>query len=130
MDLMTVSQEKNKRFKIEIRNHAIYSDMHKEDGGEDSAMSPSELFMASLAACVGMIIHTYCTKHNLKSEGISVSAVPTMDKDPIRIKNIAIDIELPEDFPENRRDAVLKVAKMCPIHNTLEHKLEIDMDIA
>ena len=63
------------------------------------------------------------------SDGIEVSAVPTMDSNPRRIKNIALDITLPKDFPENRKAAILKVAHLCPVHNTLQNPPEIDIEI-
>jgi uncharacterized OsmC-like protein len=129
MELMTIRQVKNKRFRIELRDHVVHSDMHKDIGGEDTAMDPAELLMASLGACIGMMVQAYCSKHALPSEGIVVNAVSTLASDPTRIESIVVDITLPEGFPENRREAVIRAAKTCPIHNTLESCPEIDIDI-
>ena len=130
MALMTIRQVKNKRFSIELGDHVVNSDMHKDAGGEDSALNPVELLMGSLGACIGMMVQAYCRTHDLPSEGILVNAVSTLASDPTRIESIVVDISLPEGFPDNRREAVLRAAKTCPIHNTLESCPEIDIDIA
>ncbi len=130
MDLMTISQVKGKRFSIEIRNHRIDSDMHKEDGGEDGGMSPAELLVGALGACIGMMVKTYCDRHELPSDGISIAAVPTLATAPNRIGNVAIDVTLPPGFPEDKKESVLTFAKHCPVHNTLLNPPELDMDIA
>jgi uncharacterized OsmC-like protein len=129
MDLLTVRQVAGKKFAIEVRSHRVESDMSREDGGEDGAMSPAELVAGALAACIGMTVWTYCRNHDLPSEGIEVNAVPAMAADPRRIGNVAVDISLPAGFPANRRDAVVRVAKQCTIHNTLAHPPVVDIDI-
>jgi uncharacterized OsmC-like protein len=130
MDLMTISQVKGKRFTVEIRSHRLESDMHREDGGEDGGMNPVELLVGALGACIGMMVKSYCDMHDLPSEGISIDAVPAIATNPTRLGNVAIDVTLPAGFPEDKREAVLKFAKHCPVHNTLLHPPEIDLDIA
>jgi putative redox protein len=41
------------RFGVRIRGHELVSDQPREDGGEDTGPTPTELFIAGLAACVG-----------------------------------------------------------------------------
>lgn len=130
MDLMKINQIKGNKFSIEVRNHKINLDMHKDDGGEDTGMNPIELMVGALGACIGMTINIYCAMKKIPSEGIAVNAVPTLASDPKRIKNITIDITLPEGFPEDRKEAILKVAHKCPVYNTLKDLPEIDIDIA
>jgi uncharacterized OsmC-like protein len=130
MDLMTIRQVEGKRFSVEIRNHRVEADMHKEDGGEDGGMNPVELLVGALGACIGMMVKAYCDNHDLPSEGISLEAVPTLATNPKRIGNVAIDVTLPPGFPQDKKEAVLKFAKHCPVHSTLEHPPEIDVDIA
>ncbi len=46
MDLMEIKQTQGKAFSIEIRDHKVITDMHKEDGGGDIGMNPLELMVA------------------------------------------------------------------------------------
>jgi putative redox protein len=129
MDLIKVTQVKGTQFTIEVRSHKIGADMHREDGGNDSAMNPVELLVGALCACIGMMTNIYCAKHDLPSEGIAIDAVPTLASDPKRIQNIAIDITLPEGFPEEKKEAILRTAAACHVHHALVQGTEIDIDI-
>jgi len=40
------------RLGISVRAHELFADQPVGEGGEDSAPTPTELFLASLAACV------------------------------------------------------------------------------
>jgi putative redox protein len=128
MDLISISQEKDSKFCIEIRNHVFYSDMSVQDGGKDEAPSPAEFLVSSLGACIGMIINTYCQLHGHTSENIGLSMTYVLADNPKRIQNITIDIALPEYFPEDRRQAILNSVKSCVIFNTLSENTEIDID--
>ncbi|MFH1726533.1 MAG: OsmC family protein [Elusimicrobiota bacterium] len=129
MDLMTISQVEDKKFSIELRSHKIESDMHADEGGKDAGMNPIELLVGSLGACIGMTIKFYCDSHKIPCEGLVVNAVPTLAAKPKRVENIAIDISLPEGFPEDRKESILRVAEKCPVHNALKHAPAIDIDI-
>lgn len=129
MDLLEVTQKKDFKFTIKVRDHVVEADMRKEDGGEDTGPNPIELLVGALSACIGMTIRVYCKMHNLPAEGIVVNAVPTLEA-PKRLKNVAIDIALPEGFPEDKRDSVMRVAHKCPVHKALTDPPGIDMDFA
>ena len=129
MDLITVRCKGGKKVEIEVRGHRIECDMGREDGGEDAAPSPKDMLAASLGACIGIMVHGYCKGHGLPCEGIEVNVVPTMGTNPNRIQNLAIDITLPAGFPEDGKEGVLRAAKHCPVHATLEHPPVIDIDI-
>ena len=60
MDLVSITQEKNSKFSVQVRNHTFTSDLSIRDGGNDEAPSPAEFFVGSLGACIGMTINTYC----------------------------------------------------------------------
>lgn len=129
MDLISIEHKHGKAFNIEVRGHEILADMKKDDGGQDEGMNPTDLFAASLGACIGMIIFEYCKNHDLPADGISVSVVPQLADNPKRIQSIAIDVSMPDGFPEDRIKAVQNCCKHCVIHNTLENKPEIDIEI-
>lgn len=107
------------RFATTIRDHVVTVDQPNTDGGQDTAPTPTELFIASLASCVGFYARRYLARHHLPAAGLSVTADYTMGTRPARVTDIRIDIELPEGVPPERRDALLAVATHCTVHNTL-----------
>ncbi len=129
MDLITVTQENDLIFKTQIRKHTFYSDMSINDGGKDEAPSPAELLVSSLGFCLGMIINRYCAAHNYSSKDIDLSMTYVLNDNPKRIKNITIDISLPDTFPDNRKQAILNSMKTCVIYNSLNKDIEIDIEI-
>jgi uncharacterized OsmC-like protein len=129
MDLITITQERDSIFKAEIRNHAFLSDMSVADGGNDGAPSPAEFLVSSLGMCIGMVINTYCNSHGYEKMGLEVSMTFVLESDPKRIKNITVDITLPEKFPTDRRKAVQNLIKTCVIYNSLHPQTEVDIEI-
>ncbi len=129
MDLITLKHAHGKAFTIKVRKHELICDMTRDDGGEDSGPSPAELFAASMAACIGMIAADYCRHHGLPSEDIMLNAVAQLTDRPKRVASIAIDLELPDGFPEDRKRAIVNAAKTCVIYNSLQNPPEVDLEI-
>ena len=129
MDLITITQEKESTFKTEIRKHSILSDMSVADGGKDDAPSPAEFLVSSLGNCIGMVINTYCESHGYDSNGLCVTMTYLLNDKPKMIKSITIDIEISENFPANRRPAIMNLIKTCPIYNSLHSDIDIDIEI-
>ena len=57
---MRVEHRGEDRFDINVRGHVLRVDQPRTDGGQDTAPTPTELFVASLASCVA----SHCTVHN------------------------------------------------------------------
>ncbi len=129
MSLVSVEHRAGKSFTVSIRQHELVVDASLEDGGEDGGPKPTELFVASLGSCIGIMIAAYCQNADLPYEGMEVDAAFDLAADPICIGSIAIDITMPEGFPEERRKALLRVAQACPIHNTLHRPPQISVEV-
>jgi len=128
MDLISISQDKDTTFKTHIREHTFLSDMSIKDGGTDAAPSPADLVVSSLGFCIAMIIQRYCISHGHDDKGINLSMTYLLNDVPKMISSITIDIGLPEDFPQNKRQAILNSVKTCVIYNSLSKDVEIDID--
>jgi uncharacterized OsmC-like protein len=115
----TVEYLDGERFAIGIRGHRVTVDQPLADGGEDTAPTPTELIVASLASCVAFYARRYLARHGLPTAGLSVSADYTMGTRPVRVADLSVDIQVPDGVPAERRDALLAVASHCTVHNTL-----------
>lgn len=128
MDLISISQKEDTRFETKVRRHHFISDMSLTDGGSDAAPAPAEYLVASLGNCIGMVISSYCTAHNYGMEKIAISMTYMLADNPKRIQNITIDIELPENFPSEKKKVIMNLIKCCPIYNSLHPGMEIDIE--
>lgn len=118
------------RFEVSVRHHRVHVDQPVADGGEDTAPTPTELFVSSLAACVAFYARRYLARHHLSTDGLSVEAVYSMAPRPARVADIDIHLEVPRGLPAERRAALLAVASHCTIHNTLEDPPRVRIDLA
>ena len=129
MDLISVTRESQTKFAIRVRDHEVASDMSEKDGGHDAGLSPVELMAGSLGACVAMIVQSYCDNHGYTDGQVEASLAIELADDPKRIGAIVIDLEVPKDVPENRMEAIKRLAHRCPVHQTLENPPTVDIDI-
>ncbi|HTR71321.1 MAG TPA: OsmC family protein [Mycobacteriales bacterium] len=107
------------RFEIGVRGHVLTVDQPAADGGEDSAPTPTELFIAGLAGCVAFYGRRYCARHGVDPEGLAVDVRYRMGERPARVADIEITITPPIHLPPERREPFLAVASHCTVHNTL-----------
>ena len=128
--LLRVEHRGGDRFDIDLRGHVISVDQPVEDGGDDTAPTPTELFIASLASCVAFYARRYLVRHHLPTEGLAVEATFDMGTRPARVSGIDVRLILPAGVPPERRDALLAVASHCTVHNTLTTTPEISITLA
>jgi putative redox protein len=104
-------------------------DQPVDAGGEDTAPTPTELFVASLTACVAFYARRYLHRHHLDTAALAVDAPFQLADKPARVDRIIITIQLGADIPAERRDALLAVARHCTIHNSIAIAPEISIDL-
>lgn len=115
-------------FRVDCRGHSLLMDQPCESGGDDSGMTPPELFASSLAGCVGYYVARYCEQAGISSRGLQVSCDWSTAENPKRMQPIHIDIRLP-GLPEKRRKAVERVAGSCLLHATLSHQPAVEITL-
>jgi LmbE family N-acetylglucosaminyl deacetylase/uncharacterized OsmC-like protein len=117
------------RFDITIRDHVVTVDQPVTDGGEDLGPSPTELFVASIAACVGFYASRYLRRHGLDDTGLLVRATYQLATKPARVSDIDLDIELTTQLPLKRREGLMAVARHCTVHNSLTEPPDVTISL-
>jgi putative redox protein len=112
-----VDLKDNKKVDATIRGFTICTDQPIDNGGDNSAPSPFEYFLASLATCAGIYIKGFCTKRDINTENIKVllTADERADGTPEKIKTV---IQVPEGFPERYLNSLISVAELCLVKKT------------
>jgi uncharacterized OsmC-like protein len=129
MDLITVTRKAGSAFAIRVRGHEVTCDMSADDGGQDGGLSPVELLAGSLGACIAMMVQRYCQGHGYVDGEVMVSLTVELADEPKRVRSIVVDLEVPRDLPEKRREAIRRLARCCPVHETLRTPPELDLDV-
>jgi putative redox protein len=129
MDLISITRREGKAFEARVRGHALTIDMSEEEGGADQGMNPVELLASSLGACIAIMTQTYCDSHGYTDGEVSASLTIEIADEPKRVGTVVIDLELPNDFPEEKKSAVKRIAELCPVHETLKQMPTVDLEI-
>lgn len=99
-------------------HHVVHTDQPLDNGGEDSAPSPFQLFLASIGACAGIFVQGFCAKRNIDPAGIRIVERPQYDEQGT-LKDVALDVQLPPGFPEKYQDALLRVVEQCSVKKAI-----------
>jgi len=103
------------KVQAEYKGFKILTDQPVREGGEGTAPSPFDLFLASLATCAGYFVVAFCRERGIPIDdgGLTVRT----ERHPLThmIGKMAIKIDLPADFPEKYKNAVVKAADTCTV---------------
>ena len=128
LDSVTVHPVGGERFDITVRGHVVTVDQ-PPPGGDDTAPTPTELFVASLAGCVAFYAQRYLVRHDLPVDGLAVHARWQMAQRPARVAQVAVEVQVPPGIPPDRQQALLAVASHCTVHNTLLDPPEVTIGL-
>jgi putative redox protein len=131
MPTLSVAHQTADRFQLQVRGHRLLCDQPPADGGGDQGPTPTELFVASLAACVAFYARRFLARHHLDADGLRVEADFTMSADrPARVDTITLRLLVPQPLEPNRRRALLAVVDHCTVHNSIRIPPEVRVTLA
>jgi putative redox protein len=118
-----------KKVSTKFRDFTISTDQPESDGGDNSAPSPFELFLASLGTCAGYFVVSFCQARSIPTEGITMTQTVARNDTSHMVEKIIIDIKLPPSFPEKYRDSVKRAAESCTVKKHLAAPPEIQVQV-
>ena len=127
---MIVSFPGGKRVDASYDGFVIKTDQSVDSGGEGSAPEPFDYFLASLVTCAGIYVLGFCQKRNLPSDGISLRQSWEREEKTNRLSTVRISIEVPADFPDKYRKALVRAASQCSVKKTIESPPEFVVETA
>jgi ribosomal protein S12 methylthiotransferase accessory factor len=115
-----------KKVAAEFDGFTLSTDQPQKQGGDGSAPSPFDLFLASIGACAGYFIQNYCQSRSLPTEGVEI--VQHMDWDHAKhlVTKVRLDIKVPESFPEQYRASLVSAVNLCTVKKHLKNPPEIE----
>jgi ribosomal protein S12 methylthiotransferase accessory factor len=111
-----------KKVNAEVNGLVIPTDQTKLEGGENTAPSPYFHFIASIGTCAGSYILSFCQERKIPTDGITLTErleFATTPEGKTFLDTIAIDINVPPDFPEKYHKALVKVADQCAVKKAI-----------
>lgn len=115
-----------KKVYSQVGNFTIETDQPIRGGGEGTAPSPFELFLASLGTCAGIYIKGFCDSRGLDTAGIEI--LQDMEFSPTgKMTKVIMKIKVPVTFPEKYHEALIRSADQCKVKEVLANPPEFDI---
>jgi putative redox protein len=90
-------------------------------GGDASAPTPFATFLAALGTCAGFYVLSFCQRRGIPTDGIRLVQQTETEPGTGMVGMVRLEIELPADFPQQYRAAVIRAAEQCAVKKHLEH---------
>ena len=130
MDVITVDHQRGLSASIVVGTHRVTVDQPVQDGGEDRGPTPTQLFVASLAACVEYYASRFLVRHDMDPEGLRVECRFEMAHEaPARVASIRLRVLTPPGFPAARGRALAAVVEHCTVHNSIVEAPVVELDV-
>jgi len=137
-DKQTVVRIGKTKYSTEIvaRSHSILADEPKKYGGLDVGVTPYELLLGSLGSCTAITLRMYADRKKWDLDEVLVhlehfkqhaeDCNSCSDDRTAKIDKFVRTIELVGNLTFEERKRLLEIANRCPVHRTLENKIEIE----
>jgi ribosomal protein S12 methylthiotransferase accessory factor len=124
---MEIYFDGNKKVNANLNGNIIKTDQPLQAGGDGTAPTPFDLFLASMGTCAGVFVKSFCDQRGLASDDIKI--IQKLDFNPASrmIEKIDLEIQLPEDFPEKYKNAVINAANLCAVKKHLQQPPAIEV---
>ena len=109
-----------RRVDAQVGKHVVRTDQPLHNGGEDTAPSPFQLFLASMGTCAGIFVQGFCAKRSLPTEGIRIVQRAEVDAETGALTVVDLRIEVPPTFPEKYLPALVRVADQCSVKRSIQ----------
>lgn len=115
------------RVNAQHKGFEIATDQPEQNGGENSAPSPFDLFLVSLGTCAGFFALRFCQQRDLPTEGLRLSLAAEHNPETKRLDRVEITLNLPDGFPAKYRPAILRATDQCAVKKALDDPPEIEL---
>ena len=125
-----IQHHEDVRFSARHGEHEVIIDLPKSHGGDNRGMSPPQLFVAALGACVGVYVVDYCDRHAISYQGMCLDPDWKYKERPRRIGSVRMRLELPSDpLTAEHEQGIRDSVQQCLLHNTLAQKPEFEVEV-
>lgn len=105
----------NYKIDVAFKGFTVKTDQPVRDGGDNTAPSPFDLFLVSLAACAGYYALAFCRERQIPTPGLAVTMTTERGEVSKMIDRILIEVVPPAGFPEKYRPALVKAVDHCTV---------------
>ncbi len=105
----------------------IITDAPKDNNGEGTTFSPTDLAAASLGACMLTVMSISAERDGIDLSGMHMEVTKHMVQNPRRIGKLPVVIHMPQHLSPELRVKFERIAHTCPVHHSLNPLIEADI---
>lgn len=125
--------------RVATRGFLLQADEPRSVGGTETGPTPYDYLGAALASCTSMTVRMYADRAELpldevvtevRFDRVHAEDCAGCDDDDHRIHQFTRTVTLRGDLDADERDRLLSIANRCPVHRTLEGRIEVVTELA
>jgi uncharacterized OsmC-like protein len=105
----------------------IVTDAPKDNHGDGTSFSPTDLFASSLGACQLTVMSIYAERTGISLEGSWFNLSKHMSAAPRMVSKIIVEMHLPRELNDVERLKLEQISKTCPVHHSLNASVQVDV---
>jgi putative redox protein len=114
---------------LEGTGFVVRTDQSAEHGGNGSAPEPYQLFLASIAACVGSAVLSFFRARSLPTEGLELVQRNEYDATGKRLTKVKLSITVPAGFAARYRPVLVRAANLCSVKRAISDPPEFEVTV-
>lgn len=103
------------------------SDAPKDNGGDASGFSPTDLVSTGLLDCILTTMTIVARRENVPWGKARGRVEKHMHPSPRRIGTLVVEVWMPAELPADQRQRMEQVAKTCPVARSLHPDVKQDL---
>ena len=102
----------------------------KDNNGDGSMFSPTDLFATSLSCCMLTIIGMTARTHGFSIDGATVITEKVMAANPRRVAELNLTVKFPEgsNYSDKEKKLIENSARTCPVANSLHPDIKKNIE--
>lgn len=96
----------------------------KDNNGDGSLFSPTDLFATSLGCCMLTIIGMTARTNGFSIDGTTITTEKIMGTNPRRVVELRLEFDMPKNGYTDKQKAMIEnSAKTCPVANSISPEI-------
>ena len=131
MDMvLTAVSAGGKKIDTSFDGYTVRTDVLESSGGEGTAPEPLDMLFVALVSCAANYAVAFCQSRDIDTGGLAVRLNAKRSEETGLFDDLTVRLDLPEDFPEKYRKAIVRAVNQCSVKKHLKASIEVATELA